>query len=364
MRAGYKNYENMNYENLKTLGFDDFFQKASSDYLQDDFSLARVIELNKNIYDVSDGKSVIRAELSGKFLFSTGSATDYPTVGDWVVVEAKKNNTHAIVHSVLPRKTVIKRKISGKQIGFQLIGSNIDYGLILQSAKHINLNLLDRYLIMLNESGIEPVVIISKIDLASASEIDAVAESLSKLTNKTLVISNHTEGGTKALTDILIPGKTYCLLGQSGVGKSSLLNRLLGSCRFDVSEVRESDGKGRHTTVRRQLVCIDSGSIFIDTPGIRELGNFQVELGMDITFGEFSSFERQCRFSDCSHTHEKECAVIAAVKNGDIDEDRYRNFLKLKKESKFYDLSYQKKRKKTKTIGKVIKNHKNKKGKN
>jgi ribosome biogenesis GTPase len=133
---------------------------------------------------------------------------------------------------------------------------------------------------------------------------------------------------------------------------------------FDVSEVREKDGKGMHTTVRRQLVCINSGCIFIDTPGIRELGNFQVELGLDITFDEFFSFALHCRFSDCSHTHEKGCAVIAAVENGDIDEDRYRNFLKLKKEAEFYDLSYQEKRKKDKSFGKMIKNHKKMKGNN
>jgi len=352
----------MNDENLKKLGFDDFFQNVSSDYLKDEFSLARVIAVNKNTYVLSDGKNEIGAELSGKFIFSADNSTDYPTVGDWVTIQAMENYTHAIVHSVLPRKTSIKRKASGKRIEFQLIASNIDYGVIVQSANHINLNLLDRYLVMLNESGIDPIVIISKIDLASDSEIDAVTDSLSKLSNKALAISNNTEGGTDALTNILIPGKTYCLLGQSGVGKSSLLNRLLGSCVFDVSEVREKDGKGRHTTVSRQLICTNSGSIFIDTPGIRELGNFQVELGLDITFDEFSSFALHCHFSDCSHTHEKGCAVIAAVENGDIDEDRYRNFLKIKKESEFYDLSYREKRKKDKSFGKIIKNHKKMKG--
>jgi len=146
------------------------------------------------------------------------------------------------------------------------------------------------------------------------------------------------------------------------VGKSSLLNRLLGSSLLDVSEVRKKDGKGRHTTVKRQLIRLNSGCIFIDTPGIRELGNFQVELGLNKTFDEFSSFAPHCRFSDCSHTHEKGCAVTAAVKNSDIDEDRYRNFLKLKKESEFYDLSYQEKRKKDKSFRKMVKGHKKLKG--
>ncbi|MHC4270412.1 MAG: ribosome small subunit-dependent GTPase A [Planctomycetota bacterium] len=352
----------MNDENLKKLGFDDFFQKGSSDYLQEEFSYARVTEVNKNSYVVSNGNSEMSAELSGKFLFNADAATDFPTVGDWVTVQTMDNYTQAIVHSILPRKTLIKRKTSGNRIDFQLIASNIDYGLVVQSADRFNFNLLDRYLVMLNESGIEPVVIISKIDLSSTPEIDALIDSLSKLSNKVLAISNNTEGGTDALADILIPGKTYCLLGQSGVGKSSLLNRLLGSCVLDVGKVREKDGRGRHTTARRQLVCIDSGSIFIDTPGIRELGNFQVDKGLDKTFDEFSSFALQCRFSDCSHTHEKGCAVIAAVENGDIEEDRYRNLLKLKKESEFYDLSYQERRKKDKSFGKMIKNYKKMKG--
>lgn len=165
------------------------------------------------------------------------------------------------------------------------------------------------------------------------------------------------------LKENIITGKTYCLLGQSGVGKSSLLNNLLEANLLKVGEVREKDGRGRHTTVRRQLVCLSSGSLFIDTPGIRELGNFQISQGLEQTFDDFSAYSPWCRFTDCSHTHEQGCAVIAAVKEDEIAKDRYENFLKLRKESEFYDMSYQQRRSKDMSFGKMVKNYKKMRGK-
>jgi len=142
------------------------------------------------------------------------------------------------------------------------------------------------------------------------------------------------------------------------VGKTSLLNRLLGEDVLKVNEVRERDGKGRHTTVRRQLMCLQSGPIFIDTPGVRELGNFEIADGLDQTFDEIHAFAAACRYKDCSHIHEKGCAVTEAVKQGDIEESRYRNFLKQKRESAFYEMSYQEKHRKDKSFGKMRKNYK------
>ncbi|MBD3344794.1 MAG: ribosome small subunit-dependent GTPase A [Chitinivibrionales bacterium] len=350
-------------QNMKTitceqLGYDEWMQNAGAEYMHDDFIPARVTEVNKSNYRVSDGVHEMTAELSGKFMFDAADTADYPTVGDWVAIQALDNDTLAIIHSVLPRKTLLKRKEPGKRIGFQLIASNIDFGLVVQSAKHINFNLLDRYFVMLNESGIRPVVVFSKIDLLSPEELEAMNGPLSKLKSEYVLISTITENGIAELSNSLIPGKTYCLLGQSGVGKTSLLNRLLGTEMLRVSEVREKDGKGRHTTVRRQLIRIDSGSIFIDTPGMRELGNFEIADGIDQTFDEFALYAAKCRFSDCTHTHEQGCAVIEAVKSGTIEESRYRNYLKLKKESVFYEMSYREKRKKEKSFGRMVKNFK------
>lgn len=343
---------------LENLGYYEWVQNVDAHCIPKDFSSARVIEVNKNRYMVSNGETELEAELSGKLLFGAEDATDYPTVGDWVAVQLLDNNSLAIVHSVLPRKTLLKRKEPGKRIEFQLIAANIDIGMVVQSADNPNFNLLDRYFVMLNEAGIVPVAVFSKTDLVSPAEMEELKHNLGKRKCQHMLISNVTKGGTEELSSSLTPGTTYGLLGQSGVGKTSLLNSLLGTDVLKVSNVREKNGKGRHTTVRRQLICLDSGSVFIDTPGMRELGNFGIGLGLEETFGDLAGYSSECRFRDCTHTHEKGCAILAAVESGDIEESRYRNFLKLRKESEFYEMSYQEKRKKDKSFGKMVKNYK------
>lgn len=343
---------------LEKLGVTVWVKHAREELARNGFSAARIIEVNKNSYIVADGKYELLAELSGKFLFDAEESADYPTVGDWVTIQSLDRNTHAIVHNVLPRTTVLKRKESGKRIAFQLIAANIDFGLILQSADSPNFNLLDRYLVMLHECGIKPLLILSKIDLLSSAEVSSLNDRLTKLQTEHLLLSNITESGIAEVTKKLIPGKTYCLLGQSGVGKTSLLNRLLRTDNLKVNEVREKDGKGRHTTVRRQLIRLDSGSIVIDTPGIRELGNFDTEHGLQQTFEDFLSLTEQCRFKDCTHLFEEGCALIAAVTSGEIEESKYESFMKLRKESEFYEMSYREKRHKDRSFGKMIKNYK------
>lgn len=284
---------------LQQLGFDEWFAQKSKDLMNEDFAPARIVEVNKNNYKVSSGGNEIPAELSGKFLFGVENSLDYPTVGDWVAVQYFDQNSHAIIHQLLPRKSVLKRKDPGKKVEFQLIASNIDYALIVQSADaNFNINRLERYLVMANDSNIGPIIVLSKTDLLSDAERSEINVKIQPIIKKYsfFAISTVTNGGIDVLQEALLPTKTYCLPGSSGVGKTTLLNTLVGENRFEVNEVREKDHKGRHTTVRRQLIQIDSGPIFIDTPGIRELGNFSVDSGLEETFDEITTISHQCRF--------------------------------------------------------------------
>jgi len=197
---------------------------------------------------------------------------------------------------------------------------------------------------MLHEDRIQPLVVINKIDLLNAQQIHDVEIGLDRLHCEAILISATNLQGLNALLGAIVQGKTYCLLGQSGVGKSSILNGLLEQGRFKTTEVREKDNKGRHTTVSRQLILLPSGAIFIDTPGIRELGNLNVEQGLDQTFFEFAEYAHQCRYRDCTHTHESGCAVLEAVNNGKIDQIRYQNYIKLRRESAFFSMTYEEKR--------------------
>ncbi len=348
-------------KSLQTLGYDKWFQEKSKEFLKDDCIVARIVEVNKNNYKVDDGLHDIYAELSGKFLFTIENSMDYPTIGDWVIIQCFDEDSLAIIHHIVPRKSLLKRKDPGKEVEFQLIAANIDYALIMQSAdSNFNLNRLERYLVMVNESGIQPIIVLSKTDLLPDRELTEINDHMQRFHDKYLFlpVSNVTGAGIEILNKELQSGKTYCLLGSSGVGKTTLLNTLLGEKMFDVQEVREKDSKGRHTTSRRQLIRLESGCMFIDTPGMRELGNFAVSKGLEETFDEINVYGSQCRFKDCTHTHEAGCAVIDAVERGIIDADRYENFLKIQKEAAYYEMSYVDKRKKDKMFGKMIKNYK------
>ena len=323
-----------------------------------DHQIARVTTVNKDSYTINNGKGEVSAEVTGKLIFSADSPLDYPATGDWVLAQYFDNDSFAIISKIVPRKSILKRKTSGKKIEFQLIATNIDTGLIVQSLdNNYNLRRLERYLVMINQSNIQPIVLLSKSDLLPVSEIDKKVDEIHDLNPdiQVLPFSNEDNTTLKHVKELLYPRKTYCLLGSSGVGKSTLINNLLDEVRFKTHNVREKDGKGKHITTRRQLIMLKNEVMIIDTPGMRELGNFEVDTGIHGTFDEITELSDQCRYNDCSHTQEQGCAILAALKDGVISQDRYHSFTKLNKESAFYEMSYLEKKRKDKKFGKFVK---------
>ena len=344
--------------NIEQLGFIKWFFDRIDPSKLIDHQIARVTTVNKDSYTINNAKGEVAAEVTGKLIFSADSPLDYPATGDWVLVQYFDNDSFAIISEIVPRKSILKRKTSGKKIEFQLIATNIDTGLIVQSLDtNYNLRRLERYLVMVNESNIQPVVLLSKSDLLPVNEVDKKITEIQALIPDIRVVpfSNKDQTGLQHVKELLVPWKTYCLLGSSGVGKTTLINNLLDEVRLKTHSVREKDGKGRHITTRRQLINLKNGAMIIDTPGMRELGNFAVDTGIHSTFDEIAELSNQCRYNDCSHTQEQGCAILAALKDEVISQDRYQNFIKLNKESAFYEMSYLEKRHKDKKFGKFVK---------
>lgn len=341
---------------LQSLGLDDWFDTRAGSVLQPGQSLARVMTVDRGSHLVRSESGEIAAELSGKFRYTVESSPDLPSVGDWVCVESA-SPTLAIIHAVLPRKTFLRRKYAGRTVDFQMIAANLDVAFIVQSCHYdFNLRRLDRYLVVANEGGIDPVIILSKTDLVPSEELEGMVASIrdSGITAPIVPISNLTGSGLDGFRDLLAPGKTYGLLGSSGVGKTTLINRLLGREVYDTRAV-SGTGEGVHTTARRQLLVLDNGAMLIDTPGMRELGLLGAGEAVEDSFSEIRDLAASCRFSDCTHTREPGCAVLAAVEAGELSEERYRSCLKLRKETEYHDLSYVEKRKKDKNFGRFIK---------
>jgi len=342
---------------LHKLGFDESYLEQLQGTTLEAFVPARVTAVHKGMYLIEGEDGASRAELTGRFMYTAETNLDYPTVGDWVLVQLFDDGELAIIHHLLPRKTILKRKSPGK-LDVQLLGANIDTAFIVQALDgNAAVNRLERYLVMVYDGGCDAVLLLSKTDLVSAEALDEIQESVHTAHPDLAVIafSNILEDGLFSIRQILESGKTYCVLGSSGVGKTSLINHLLGEAALSVGDVREWDGKGRHTTTSRQLIALDGGAFLVDTPGLRELGNFDVELGLTSTFEDIYELAAACRFSDCSHRHEDDCAVRAAVEDGRLEKSRYEHFLKLQRESNYYSMSALERRQRERLLGKTYK---------
>lgn len=339
---------------LEELGFNDWFreQVASAD---PEFTVARVTAVHKGACEVSDGEESCEAKMTGRMRHQASSKVDYPTVGDWVLVKDFDDEDFGTIQKILDRQSALMRKTAGRRAIQQLIAANIDTAFVMQTlGPGFNLRRLERYLVMVNDSSIEPVVLLSKRDLVSEEELVRKVGEVEALMPgvRVLAFSNTDQAGLAEVESLFLPRKTYCLIGTSGVGKTTLLNNLLGEedLLFTLP-VREKDGKGVHSTTWRELITLDNGAMVIDTPGMRELGNLNAGEGINETFEDIQDLAAACQFNDCSHVNTKGCAVMAAVEAGEIPESRYGNFVRLQKEAEFHETSALEKRQKDKAFG-------------
>lgn len=342
---------------LEKLGYTPTLETYRQEHQLSAFDVARVIAEHKERYLVRNAEGEYQAELLGNLRFTAESRHDFPAVGDWVAI-SPYDADKALIHAIFPRTSSIERQAVGRSAQIQIIATNIDYGLIVQAVdRDFNLNRLERYLTICHASKVQPIIILSKIDLISASDLDALKSQIRYRVAETPVItlSNVTGVGFSDLAPHPIEGKTYCLLGSSGVGKSSLLNRLSGEEMMKTSEISDAVHKGRHTTTHRELIVLPNGGILIDNPGMREVGITDAAGGLEMTFEMILELAQDCKFKDCTHQHEQGCAVLDALDNGILDEAAYDNFQKMQRERARFETSKAEQRRKDKNLGKLYK---------
>lgn len=344
---------------LEDLGFNEELKQYREENNLSGFEIGRISQEHKERYVVKTADGEYEAEVTGNLRYSAESRSDFPAVGDWVAISVCDSD-FAIIHKIYPRKSVIERQAIAKFGETQIIATNIDFVFITNSVnRDFNINRIERYLTICNSAKTKPIVLLTKTDLIEESELAEIISEINKRIKDVPVIpiSNETKTGYEKLNSVLQKAKTYCFLGSSGVGKSTLINNLVGNEILKTGEISESTNKGKHVTTHRELVILGNGSILIDNPGMREIGIADNSGGLETTFEEIIKLAGECKFSDCTHTNEKGCAVLEAVENNIIDKDTYKNYMKMEREKIHFQSSVYEKRKKDKAFGKMVKEY-------
>ncbi len=332
---------------LTELGWDAGFQQHFQERTAPGSIPGRVSSEHRGAYEVMTESGILLAEISGKFRNQAGTDSRFPAVGDWVVIVPLSDEAKGIIHAILPERSRFSRqsaggrqRLSGGRTQEQVLAVNVDTVFIvgaLDQGRSSNRRRIERYLTLAWNSGATPVVVLNKSDLCP--DVAGFLRSLEPSTAGVDVHAVSAKEGTdlEALGRYLRPGKTVAFLGSSGVGKSALINALLGYERQEVSDVRERDRTGRHTTTTRELILVPGGGVVIDTPGMREIQMWADEEDLGEAFEDIAELASQCRFKDCQHQAEPGCAVKAALDNGDLDPNRFENFQKLQREVRYHE---------------------------
>ena len=345
---------------LEDLGYNDRIETIRVENNLGGFETGRVIAEHKDRYIVGTSKGEFEAEVTGNLRFSAKCREDFPAVGDWVALTTYDPD-FAVIHKVFPRFSIIKRQAVGQVGEIQIIAANVDNAFLVQAAdRDFNINRLERYLTICHSSKVSPIIVLTKTDLVNEQRLAEIAGSINHRIKDipVIAVSNETQNGFDVLKKMIVKGKTYCMLGSSGVGKSTLLNNLCGESVMKTGTISHSSNRGRHITSHRELIILRGGGMLIDNPGMREVGIADMAVGLETTFNRIAGFSMDCKFKDCTHTDEPGCRVLEAVEKGEIDRASYENYLKMKKENAYFDSTVEERRIKERSFGKIIKNYK------
>lgn len=344
---------------LEALGFGPFFEQGLRQQNLEGSEVARVIGEQKGAYRVKNQHGEFISKVTGRQMYKAESREDFPAVGDWVAVSRAQGDL-MVIQGILPRKSLLKRPNQGKH-QVQILAANLDEVLVAESVdRDFNLNRIERYFALAAEGGIKPAIILNKTDLLETS---ALQEKISLLKERfvgvpVILANTKTPEGPAGLEAYIKSGKTYSFLGSSGVGKSSLINELLGGNLIKTAGISLTAGRGKHTTTSRGMYFLKNGAMVIDNPGMREVGVAEAGEGVQNVFGDITALSAGCKYADCTHTHEPGCAVLEELSAGRLDREQYQNYLNLKKESEYYGLNKLQKKQKDRRFGKFLKSAK------